>query len=195
MNKAALMARTALQGFSYTAEDTTVAESLQLTIVSLAFSGYQMQALGSVLQSKLDLPLPEVGKVSRLPSGTVLLRLQVDQCFLITNDSWQQPVDHLRSLCGNAAYYTDQSDSWVVLDMKGPKWPMALERICPLDLSDSAFSTSQVARTSMEHMSVIIEKPAEEHIRLYSPRSSANSFAHAVETSLRYVSSSTLNEV
>jgi len=63
-----------------------------------------------------------------------------------------------------------------------------LERICPIDLGADVFQANKVARTSMEHLNVIVH-PIDNGFRLFSARSSANSFLHAVTESLRNVSS------
>ena len=77
---------------------------------------------------------------------------------------------------------------WVALDISGPKARDALERICPIDLHDDAFAIMDLARTTMEHLGVIILRTDEERWRLLSASSSARSFLHALETSVKNVS-------
>ena len=72
--------------------------------------------------------------------------------------------------------------------MSGTGVRVALERICPLDLDDQAFPEGRVARTAMEHLSVIILRDGPDSFLLMSPRSSARSFRHAVELSVENVS-------
>jgi sarcosine oxidase subunit gamma len=74
-----------------------------------------------------------------------------------------------------------------MLRVSGPKSRIALERICPLDLHPSTFPQGRVARTLMEHLGVIILHEGPDTYLLLSARSSAGSFLHAVETSVRNV--------
>ena len=116
--------------------------------------------------------------------------LQADQCLISIDSDLladHQAFAHLKTALAETAYITDQSDSLAVLDLQGSLAQPALERICMLDLS--LFDSSTVARTVMEHLSVVIEIPSSQHARLYSPRSSAKSFLHAIQTSLSNVSS------
>jgi sarcosine oxidase subunit gamma len=62
-----------------------------------------------------------------------------------------------------------------------------LERICPIDLHPQAFAVGAVARTLMDHLNVIILREGGDTFLLMSARSSARSFWHAVETSIRNI--------
>jgi len=84
------------------------------------------------------------------------------------------------------AAVTDQSDSWVVLEVSGERSHDVLERICPIDLHDSQFPDGAVARTMMEHLSVIVVRSSNRFV-LLSPRSSADSFRHALTQSADFV--------
>jgi len=182
-----LLPATPLQGWHYQFADTTAKEAPQQSIVSIAFSASNENAVSKQLQAHMGFELPDVGRLARDDAGTSLLRLQSDQCFLVTSQVWADPVEHLNSVCGKNAYYTDQSDSWVVLDISGSLWRDALQRLCMIDLHNEVFTLSHCARTTMEHISVIVHRCEEQQIRLFSPRSSAKSFAHAIETSLHNV--------
>lgn len=145
-----------------------------------------------------------------------LFGLQLDQCFLIA-----EPIDpikasnrhgadsdslicdrsgkdmsgscelfkYLQNTLNSTAYLTNQSDSWAVLDIDGQLTLPALERLCMLDMA--SFDTGSVARTVMEQLAIIIERSDAEGVRLFSPRSSAGSFLHAVTTSLQNVAGTT----
>ena len=63
----------------------------------------------------------------------------------------------------------------------------ALERICPLDLDPLGFEGDGAARTTMEHMGAFVMRDGEGGFFLMSARSSAKSFLHAVETSIKNV--------
>lgn len=86
-----------------------------------------------------------------------------------------------------AIFLNDQSDSWMMLRMSGTRCRQALERICPLDLHPDMFELDDVARTVMEHLSVVILRESEDGFLLLSPRSSARSFVHEIEVSVTNV--------
>lgn len=190
-----LKAESPLHGYSQRIGDTQVREIVNLNIVSMAVASGKQSLLDDLLREKIGLSWPRAGTIVRNGDTIALLGLQADQCFMVTRNpdedqvhaSVKPTVTALASLIGNAAYLTDQSDSWAILELEGPSVLQALERICPVDLSATEFDTHSVARTSMEHLSVIVEKPDTDLYRLYSPRSSANSFLHAVTTSLHNI--------
>lgn len=97
--------------------------------------------------------------------------------------------EHIQDTLNSTAYLTNQSDSWAVLDINGELTLPALERLCMLDMD--AVDTGSVARTVMEQLAIIIERTDTERVRLFSPRSSAGSFLHAVTTSLENVAGAT----
>ena len=185
-----------LAGYSQMFEDTRLQEVSDLQLVSLAVPNDGLHALNERLQSVCKAKFPKAGTCTRVNDATIaghnasvtLLGLQADQC-LMSFQSESLPVHqayaYLRSELAGTAYLTEQSDSLAVLDVKGALALPALERICMLDLS--IFNASTVARTMMEHLSVIVELPSAQQARLYSPRSSAKSFLHAVQTSLNNV--------
>ena len=188
----------ALAASSQMFEDTLLQEVADLQLVSVAVPNNGLQDLNERLQSLCKADFPQAGTCTRCGDVTIaehnatmtLLGLQADQCLLsIESESLasHQAYAYLRTELAGTAYLTDQSDSLAILDVKGALTLPALERICMLDLSK--FSSPAVARTMMEHLSVIIELPSSQHARLYSPRSSARSFLHAVQTSLSNVCS------
>ena len=74
-----------------------------------------------------------------------------------------------------------------MLRLRGEKAREALERICLLDLDESAFQVGDAARTAMEHLGTVILREGSDCFLLMSAGSSAKSFLHAVETSVRNV--------
>ena len=188
MSEATLQAISALNGFFLTVEDTTLSEVTPLTIVSIATPKGGRNLLHAQLEKTLGLDLPDTGKISRSGGDSALFGLQDDQCFLVSLNDQPDPANLLKRDLGDAAYLSDQSDSWVALEINGALSRRALERVCPLDLAEGVFTEQHVARTSMEHLSVIIEHPSSDVFRLYSPRSSAISFRHALTQSLHNVS-------
>ncbi len=177
----------ALLGYSKRFATTTLTENSLLDIVSIAIPTSKHDELSQLLESKVGLSIPKTGERSLFKDST-LLGLQADQYFLVSEGRRDTPAATLKTLLGNAAYLSDQTDSWVVLDIQGPDSHAALERICPIDLSADVFLENHVARTSMEHLNVIVHR-LDNGFRLYSARSSANSFLHAVTESIKNVSS------
>ena len=120
--------------------------------------------------------------------GLRVLGLQPDQLFLLFEPpDPDRAAETVAAALGPAAYIADQSDSWAMLRMSGAGVRTALERICPLDLEDRAFPEGRVARTAMEHLSVIVLRDGADGFLLMSPRSSARSFLHAAVLSAEHV--------
>ena len=179
-----LTATSPLGGFSREFDGIQLDEVTGRAIVSIATPLDGDRGLDKALSSALGTSIPDVG--SAAASGTThLLRLAPDQSFVIFDMPQDTPVAHMAGLLGDAGYYTDQSDSWAILSVKGTSARTALERICPLDLYDEAFPIGMVARTNMEHLAVIILRDGPDSFLMMSPTSSAASFCHAVETSCR----------
>ena len=180
----------------YTLGDTCLCEINTLFIASLAIPKGKSEALNSQLQKHWGVSFPDTGtcvrgsdkKLASTATTLALFGLQMEQCLMVFDSDKivpAQALPKLHELLGTDAYMTDQSDSFVVLEVKGSLMLPAMERLCMLDLS--LFTEGVVARTVMEHLSVIIERPAPDCVRLYSPRSSARSFLEAVQVSLQNV--------
>jgi sarcosine oxidase subunit gamma len=151
-----------------------------MTIISLAVPTGK-EAVFEASAKKAGIALPSVGRFKDTPQGR-LMAISQDQYFLIaTDDGSAVPF-------GDAAYMSDQSDAWVALEIKGALVRLALERICPLDLHPKSFPTGSGVRTMMEHMGAFILALGDDEYLLLSARSSAKSFWHAVEVSVRNVS-------
>jgi sarcosine oxidase subunit gamma len=187
-----LHARTPLQGHRSRIGDTALVEVQNLDIVSLAVplqtDPEVRNELVSQVEQALRLSLPAVGHVYRESDSLAVLGMQPDCWYLVCAAHLGNTETAIKRALGAQAYLTDLSDSWAVLDIDGPDAIAALERLCPLDLAPTSFDDKRVARTAMEHLSVIIERPALQRFRLYSPRSSAHSFLHSVSVSLDNVS-------
>jgi sarcosine oxidase subunit gamma len=201
MAEHSLRSDSALGGYSATYGDTRVQEISNIQVVSIAVPRNGLSDLNKTLQELWSVSFPEAGKCLRLDEVAMetrsvtasLLGLQADQCLAVfenrdTSDDLllqHSAMNYLQTRLDNSAYLTEQSDGLAVLEIQGSLTEATLERICMLDIS--RFNSSSVARTLMEHLSVIIEFPAENHARLYSPRSMSGDFLHAIETSLVHV--------
>jgi len=183
-----LEARSPLGGFSENFDGLSVAEVSGTAIVSLAVPLGGAVALAAAVKSAYGVELPAVGQSAVSKTGNArFLGLARDQFFLLFDDTGIDPVGAVSEKLSETAWLTDQSDAWALLGVTGPNCRAALERICPLDLHPSAFAVGVVARTVMEHLSVIIQREAEDTFLLMSPRSSSGSFLHAVTNSAENV--------
>ena len=190
MSDSALATRTPLDGYGRTIGPVTLAEVAGLALVSAAVPRDGDEAFAAALAGGFGAVRPVPGDSAlgtRL--ATRVLGMQPDQVFILfESPDPDQAVLTVAGALGSAAYVTDQSDSWAMLRMSGTGVRVALERICPLDLDDQAFPEGRVARTAMEHLSVIILRDGPDSFLLMSPRSSGRSFRHAVELSVENVS-------
>lgn len=160
-----------------------------LAIVSIALPLGQEAAAQRAIAAAYGVALPEIGQTALAGEGndTRLLRLGSDLAFVLFSCATPDAETRVAALLNGAAYTTDQSDVWCALVLSGPQSRAVLERICPLDLHDSAFGVGAVARTMMEHLGVIIIRTDPDSYLLLSASSSAQSFLHALETSVANV--------
>ena len=179
--RVALEARDPLDGFAVEGDGVRVTSLGPRSIVSIAF-GHDDRGTREAVERGLGIVLPEVGRSasSAFGGGSTLLGLQRDQWFALMASAGETVSD--------GAAVTDQGDAWAPFALEGPRAAAALERTCRLDLHPNAFPVGGVARTSMEHLATMILRETIERFVLLSPRSSAESFAHAVATSVRNVS-------
>ena len=178
-------AKLPLEGYFRKFSDVTLAEVVGKAMVSIAFPVDGMAALQDKSNKAYITSLPDCGNSTVSKDGLVrFLGVQSNQIFALFDFDGEDAVSVLANQLGNSGYYTDQSDSWVMLRLSGPKALAVLERICPLDLSPGIFGPSSVTRTAMEHLSTIILRESLENFFFMSPRSSARSFLHALETSI-----------
>jgi sarcosine oxidase subunit gamma len=158
-----------------------------LAVVSLALPLGGEDAAGTAIEAAYGAALPGIGKSVVTPDGTRLIRLAPDLAFAVfthaTPDAESAVADRLKG----AVYTTDQTDVWVALGLSGAGARRALERICMLDLHAGAFAVDDAARTTMEHLGVLILRTGTDDYLLLSASSSSGSFLHALETSLRNI--------
>jgi len=183
-----LQAQTPLRGFNHRFGNTILRELSDTAIYSIGLSLVAEPALKSI-KSNLGAEWPETGNSSVSDDGVFrLLGLQSDQIFVLNSQPSRQDGQAVKlPNLDKANYITDQSDSWAGMYIEGESAIRALERICPIDLHPSVFSVGRVTRTTMEHLAVIILHEVDNRYLLLSPTSSAQSFLHALETSLRNV--------
>lgn len=181
MAKLTLEGTTPLKGYNQRFGDTALTEAVDLSIYSIGLALQPDAALASI-QHNLGATWPVTGQSTTSTDNSYhLLGLQSDQVFALSaRDTTLPELDE-------SVYITDQSDSWVGLRIQGENSLASLERICPIDLHPQVFTVGCVTRTTMEHLAVIIICETQDSYLLLSPTSSAQSFLHAVETSIRNV--------
>ncbi|MGI9409617.1 MAG: sarcosine oxidase subunit gamma [Hyphomicrobiaceae bacterium] len=170
-------------------DELTVVSITDRALVAIAVPSQGRNALADRLEQAYGTSIPEVGRTTTSNGDNVrFLGMARDQIFMMFDDPGGDPLVPVSRELGSVAYLVDQSDSWVMLSVEGPRSRAALERICPLDLDPGAFRENGVARTVMEHLAVIILRDGHDRFLLLSPRSTAKSFAHAVQVSAENVS-------
>jgi sarcosine oxidase subunit gamma len=157
-------------------------------LVSLATPVGGHETLERELVNTYGTHLPQCGNSTLSKDGKIrFLGLQRDLNFALIEDAKDWIFESWASSLKEVGYVTDQSDSWVDLRIEGVNVVQVLARICPLDLHLNTFPEGSVSRTVMEHLAVIILREKKNSFLLMSPRSSANSFLHALETSISNV--------
>ncbi len=188
MPEPTLTPRTPLDGFHREYSGVSLSEITDCALVSIAVPLGGAVPLEQKMTAAFDAGLPASGSSTVSKDGRVrFLGLQTDQMFALFAPEGDDAAAELERALGDTGYYTDQSDSWVMLSMSGPLARTALERICLLDLDPGIFAQGAVTRTMMEHLAAIILRDGPDSFLLMSPRSSARSFLHALETSIDYV--------
>lgn len=184
----ALQATAPLQSRAVTIGETSLWVVANRPLYSLSVPLNEDAAFDTALGHRFGIDSrPAPGQFSQ-QDGFRLCGLARDQLFVLGVHSGEPDAAKLAQEVGTAAYVTDQSDAWVMVEIKGARAFSALERLCPVNLAPHAFPAGSLARTSMEHLSVIIMAEPDGGFSLLSPISSAESFWHALETSLVNVS-------
>jgi methylglutamate dehydrogenase subunit D len=168
--------------------NTRLIEVTDRALVSIATPLGGEAALARALGSAFGTEPPAVGRTTRSADGEIrLLGLARDQVLALMPAPGARAAPDLARRLGPVAYLTDQTDAWVMLRLDGPLALPALERTCMLDLHGDAFAVDRVARTVMEHLGTILLREARDRFLLMSASSTARSFLHCLETSLRNV--------
>lgn len=181
-----LAAAPALGAYDRTFGGVRLRELVDLALVSIALPRGGEAAAEQATLAAFQARLPVLGQSALSRDGSQrLLRLGRDQLFVLFTRDTPDAETIIANRLNGAAYTTDQSDVWVGLELSGANARRALERICPIDLHPAAFAQGSVARTAMEHLGTLIVRSGTDVFVLMSARSSAGSFLHAVETSIR----------
>ena len=169
-------------------EKISVQELTDNIVFSFAIPDKNFLKLNKKLQKLYNVQLPIVGKNVLISNiNLYLMGLQPNQFYLFSNTKYLKNIDSFIKIFSEFGYFTDQSDSWLVIRIFGENCINVLERICPLNLDSEIFLNGNVFRTSMEHIGTIIMRMHKKEFILFSPRSSAKSFIHSIETSINNV--------
>ena len=188
MHDRELMTTQPLGGFDRQHTDVSLSEITDYALVSMAIPLGRETDLQNEMEKKFGTNFPKCGRSTIAADGhTQFLGMQKDQAFVLFKFDGDDAVGEIANALGDAAYYTDQSDSWAMLEISGPLARSTLERICPLDLDQDVFAFGAVTRTMMEHLAIIIMRTNQDTFLLMSPRSSADSFLHLLETTIEHV--------
>ncbi|WP_085891051.1 sarcosine oxidase subunit gamma [Roseovarius litorisediminis] len=176
-----------LAGTDITIGGARLTAPADLAVVSIALPLGGEAAAQKAIKTAFGTALPEVGKSAIGKNGARLVRLGRDQAFVLFIHATPDAEAVVAARLKGKAYTTDQTDVWCALEISGPDSRAALERICPLDLHPQAFAVDDAARTSMEHLGTLTIRTGENAYLLMSASSSAGSFLHAVETSIKNI--------
>jgi sarcosine oxidase subunit gamma len=183
-----LTPQSALGGYDKGFNGTVLREIADLAIVSVAVPIGGSKDLSKAVKSAYGcaLPKPDISVLSK-DETTRLVSSQADQVLVLFDNVAPDGGSKVASALGDAGYYTDQTDNWAVLSLSGPDARAALERLCRVDLAANSFALNASTRTMMEHLGVLVIRTGEDGFLLLSARSSAKSFLHAVEISVKNV--------
>ena len=189
MSNFKLVAQAPLNHLDFNLGGISVQEIKDQALVSLAIPNGKRNDVNDAIKNSYNIALPKIGlSVTAEIDHTQFLCMQAEQYFVLFNYENNRAVEHLNSKLNDIAYLCDQSDSWAMLRIRGEGCRTALERICPIDLHSPSFPQGSVARTIMEHLAVIILHESDNQYLLMSPRSSAESFLHAITQSIENIS-------
>ena len=117
-----LAAQAALGVDPIVADGVEAGEVPGLSIVSIAAPRGGEAELGVSVNAALGIELPAVGKGIRSENdGTWLLGLQPGQWFAVFECLEPRPLDVMRAKVTDTAYLTDQSDSFAIVRIAGPR--------------------------------------------------------------------------
>ncbi len=167
--------------------DSCSVRVLSMNIMSFAMPRGQKTAVVKGLKT-LELSLPTAPKIF-IKDGVYIVQTQPDQWFFISDvppkkQTEKQTLKQISAL----GYCTDQSHGWVGVELSGVDVLSVLERLCPLNLSRQAFAINSAARTSLDHLGVLMIRLGDNRFYLFSAASSAESFLHGIKTAILAVS-------
>jgi len=184
----ALKSISPLNGYSRNFKENLLEEVVGMEVISIATSVENKDFLNKQLIEIFNLELPVPGKSHLTSNGlSRLMGLSLDQWLIVSVDQEYELKSLLENSLSNKSYVTLQTDAWVCIRISGRSALKALERICPVNLDPDLFLKDFIARTMMEHLGSIVICENPNSYLLMSASSSAKSFLHALEVSLKNV--------
>ncbi len=177
MAEITLTPKSPLDGAAVSIAACDLREVTDLALTSLAVPQGDDKGFAKSLKAHFGVARPDA-RMSTVNGDVRAVATAPDQVLVL------HPFD-LQAHALKDAYLTDQTGNWCILSLEGPNALDALRRICPIDLEEPVFPEGSYARTTMEHMGAAVIRTGPQSFLLLSASSSAKSFWHAVETSLK----------
>jgi heterotetrameric sarcosine oxidase gamma subunit len=182
-----LKARPVLGGFDHDFNGTRLRELVDAAAVSVSVPQGGAAALAKKVKTAFGGEIPAVGQSYVAKDGSRVMGYTADQFMVLFDHTPHSGVPVIAKKLGNTGYYVEQSNNFVSLELSGPLARAALARICAVNTHPDAFPVDRAERTTMEHMGAVLIRTGADSFVLMSASSTAGSFLHAVETSLKYV--------
>lgn len=174
-------------GFDSDFNGTRLRELVDMAAVAVSVPMGGDAALGKKMQKPFGGGIPAVGESYVGPGGRVMA-FSSDQFMVLFDHVPHSAVPVITKNLGETGYYVEQTNNWVFLELSGPLARPAMERICAVNTAKNAFPINRAERTSMDHMGAVLCRTGEDSFLIMSASSTAGSFLHGLETSLKYVS-------
>lgn len=182
-----LIAEPPLAGTDISIGDVRLEAKTDMSIVSIALPLERESEAETALKAAYKIQLPESGHSLISRDGMRVIRTAIDQALILLPEMHHSPERIVSEKLKGTVYTTDQTDVWAALSLEGSGALAVLERVCPLDLDASVFPKDAAARTMMEHLGVMIIRTDDRSFLLLSASSSAASFLHMLEISMKNV--------
>ncbi len=156
----------------------TITERADLALASVAARRGRMADLAKAAKAA-DVPLPDA---ARHENGVPYSAFWVapEMWFVEAPFASHEPIaDLLKAALGDAASVTEQTDAWVAFDLAAPDLAPLMERLCNVDFPQAA--DGHATRTVIDHLGCYLIRYGRGGLRIYAPRSSAQSLLHALE--------------
>ena len=178
----------ALEGAEHEFNGVNVSEVIDKSLVMVAIPRGTLADVESAIKKSCGLSIPKMEQSSESSDSSITLwRLQNNQVLAYFSYDGDDSESYLKTKFNASAYYTDQSDTWAMIRVKGPRSRDVLERICPINIDKDVFSVGNVSRTVMEHIGTIIFRDEDDSYVLLTMRSFGRSMLHAIEVSAKNV--------
>jgi sarcosine oxidase subunit gamma len=178
----------ALEGARHDFDGLSLTEIVDQSLVMMAMPRNKTDKITKALNSSCGLSIPIIGQSGRSDDDSITLwRLQKDQLMVYFPYANDDADNYLKNKFKAPAYYTDQSDTWAMINVSGEESVNVLERICPLNLDLRTFTVGTVSRTVMEHIGTIIYREGRDSFVVLTMRSFGISMMHALEVSAKNV--------